>query len=517
MKDSIVKFNEMRGIGDCSKVCHAPFQSLYFGQTGGVVACCYNRKNILGRYPDESIMDIWTGSKATEMREGMLSDSSLPMGCDNCADQLIAENFMGLHAKKYDVYSAPSEEAAEARLVDLGDRGKVAFPKLIEFELSNACNLECVMCHGGFSSSIRKNRENLPLLPNPYDAEFVRQLDDFIPHLEEAKFLGGEPFIIGVYYDIWDRMIELKPDIVTSITTNGSILNKRIKRIVERLNVIIVMSIDSMVRETYNKIRINSDFDQVQRSIEYYIGQCRAKGQRLAFATCPITLNWREMPDILKYCNDNDLSIFFNTVFHPRHVSLRYLPSTELAEIVDVYEQVMPVANTDSQRSNVRCFNDLVKQVKQWHREAVAAEEEAAKPDTWPDWHLRTEDKLRGDWQVSEVARQLSEQWQKADPNDYDFSFLKAMRAEVAEDYSFMNYFHYGVFLAYSDRENLDEATRADLRLKAEFLFQNWENYSDRDAYIEAVIATDPAPMMERAVAVPLEKMRYEPLLVVQW
>jgi MoaA/NifB/PqqE/SkfB family radical SAM enzyme len=80
--------------------------------------------------------------------------------------------------------------------------GGVVMPKVMEFELSNECNLECVMCNGSFSSSIRKNREKLPPIISPYNDDFVNELDAFIPHLTDAKFLGGEPFMIEIYLKI---------------------------------------------------------------------------------------------------------------------------------------------------------------------------------------------------------------------------------------------------------------------------------------------------------------------------
>src|SRR5690606_6216470 len=76
------------------------------------------------------------------------------------------------------------------------------YPAVMEFELSNKCNLECVMCKGELSSTIRKQRDKLPPLNTPYDSTFVEQLKEFIPHLKEAKFLGGEPFLIDIYYEI---------------------------------------------------------------------------------------------------------------------------------------------------------------------------------------------------------------------------------------------------------------------------------------------------------------------------
>ena len=57
---------------------------------------------------------------------------------------------------------------------------------------------------------------------NPYDAAFVKQLEEFIPHLEEVKFYGGEPFLIEIYYEIWEKIMELNPKVRISVQTTIS-------------------------------------------------------------------------------------------------------------------------------------------------------------------------------------------------------------------------------------------------------------------------------------------------------
>ncbi len=48
-----------------------------------------------------------------------------------------------------------------------------------EFEFENTCNLECIMCSGELSSSIRKNIEHLEPFENKYNANFLEQLKSY--------------------------------------------------------------------------------------------------------------------------------------------------------------------------------------------------------------------------------------------------------------------------------------------------------------------------------------------------
>ena len=172
----------------------------------------------------------------------------LPKGCEICYAQFESRNFSGLRARLYDHLAEELYPERDGRFLPM--------PKVMEFEISNVCNLECAMCSGYWSSAIRANREKLPPLKSPYDEDFVKQLEAFIPHLQEAKFLGGEPFLIKTYYQIWDLIIRLNPGIAVSITTNGTILNPRIKEMLEHLRVWIVMSMIRWTRKIMNSIRV---------------------------------------------------------------------------------------------------------------------------------------------------------------------------------------------------------------------------------------------------------------------
>ena len=236
-------------------------------------------------------------------------------------------------------------------------------PKVMEFEISNVCNLECSMCNGYWSSAIRANREKLPPLKSPYDEDFVKQLEAFIPHLQEAKFLGGEPFLIKTYYQIWDLIIRLNPGITVSITTNGTILNPRIKEILEQLRVRIVMSIDSLDEENYERIRVNAKFEQVMENFHYFRDYAKRKNIGMSIAVCPMQSNWREMPRLLDFCNEQDAYLYFNTVLRPKEASLMLMGSEVLQTVIDHLRSAQLKQDTDVHIHNNGAYLDLIKQL----------------------------------------------------------------------------------------------------------------------------------------------------------
>ena len=70
-----------------------------------------------------------------ELRD-QLERNELPAGCDFCAGQICAGLSWPL-AERFDRLAGPTPRA---------DNRGVGHPSRMEFELSNKCNLECIMC-----------------------------------------------------------------------------------------------------------------------------------------------------------------------------------------------------------------------------------------------------------------------------------------------------------------------------------------------------------------------------------
>ncbi|MFC2169804.1 twitch domain-containing radical SAM protein [Acidobacteriota bacterium] len=348
------EYNKTRKTENTEVFCHAPFSSMYFLQNGNVAVCCYNRTNILGKYPLNTLEKIWFGTEADKIRD-CLGRNDLPLGCEICRSQFQSRNFSGLRAQFFD--NMPKETCS-------AEKGKfISLPKVLEFEISNVCNLECSMCIGYFSSSIRKNREHLPSIKNPYDDMFVKQLETFIPHLKEARFVGGEPFLIDLYYQIWDLIIRLNPDIQVSITTNGTILNKRVKNTLEGLRAHIILSIDSFEKENYERIRINAQFDQVMENFLFFKDYVKRKSTLMTIAVCPIRQNWKELPQLLKFCNEHGVQVFFNTVIYPKDAALNSMNKEDLSKITEYLGSIELKENSEIHKYNNSKYRDLIQQI----------------------------------------------------------------------------------------------------------------------------------------------------------
>ena len=351
------EYSSHRVFGDQPYACYAPLKNMYFGQDGKVVACCYNRDHVLGNYPAQSIKEIWQGEKANQLRE-QLKAYNFSLGCSGCLEQLVAGNFDGSKAKGYD-----SQRLNANR-----------FPSVMEFELDDTCNLECIMCNGEYSSLIRTKREKRAPRAKLYDDDFINQLDEFIPFLEEVKFYGGEPFLIQTYFKIWERIIALNPQVRISVQTNGTTLNSRVKEVLQKSNFHINLSIDSLQKETYEKIRVNGHFEEVMKNIHFFSNYCKERNTFFGISVCIMKQNWQEAPDFIRFCNELDIPVYFHTVSYPEYTSLSELTKKRLT---DIYNSLSVSLNdlpedTANRKKNKMHYRDFLMQLFEWSKKLNA-------------------------------------------------------------------------------------------------------------------------------------------------
>ncbi len=355
--DIIRKYNKTRNSKSKKYLCYAPFKSLTFFIGGDIMVCWHNKQYLLGHYPEDSIKEIWFGKKAEIFREHIINND-LSLGCAECLRHIETNNYNLASTWRYDYLSGWSSK----------------YPVTMDFQISNICNLECIMCNGEFSISVRQHREMENPYINPYDSNFINQLDPFIPHLKEANFSGGEAFLINQYFEIWEKIYNINPSVKISVTSNSTVLNDRIKKILEKLRFNFTISIDSVNKETYEKIRKNASFEETFYNFDYYLEYTKRKKTFFSVRICPLRQNWKEIPEIINFLNKKDVESYFNTVIFPPYSSLWNLKSDEINEIVNYLSGFRFENNTKNQKQNNQNYENLIKQLKDWYKEAILRE-----------------------------------------------------------------------------------------------------------------------------------------------
>jgi MoaA/NifB/PqqE/SkfB family radical SAM enzyme len=302
--------------------CYAPFVAMSFDPHGTVSVCAFTRASPLGRVGERPLSAMWAGEQAQALRAAVRSDD-LAHACSRCEEEIVGGNLHGVLAAGFDRFAA--QEAAP-------------WPVRMEFALTNTCNLQCVMCSGEFSSAIRSQREGLPPLPARYGADFLDELTPFLPHLEQARFLGGEPLLGEINFRIWERMIEVGSDPDCNITTNGTVWGPRVERVLDRLRFSVGVSIDGVRRETVETIRHGASYDRIMENLGRFIEYRDRRGTSLSLTFCLMVENWQEFGDYLRFAEDRGCQVYVNTVLQPPRHSLYRLPVGELRQVVAALE-----------------------------------------------------------------------------------------------------------------------------------------------------------------------------------
>lgn len=336
------QYNKFRPNGAKPVFCYLPFTSLTFSFRGQVFVCGYNRDVQLGNYPQNSIDEIWNGTEAKKLRAHMFNND-LDYGCRHCKYFFDKGKFTNLRPLVFDKYYANTD---------------AIYPQVFEFEISNECNLECQMCAGEVSSSIRKNRDKLPPIPTPYDDAFVTQLEKYIPHLKEAKFYGGEPFLIPVYYKIWEKVKELNPKLDMFVITNGSHWNNKIERLLEELNFDMAVSIDAVDKEKLERIRKNTIHEKLMENIKRFSEICTRKGKHLSLSFTVQKDNWEQFPLVLNLCNEMNAYIYVSYLERPIRFALTDCTKEELQKVRAYMDGFSFPKLTQKERHNAKCFED---------------------------------------------------------------------------------------------------------------------------------------------------------------
>lgn len=295
--------------------CRAPFTSLHIDQFGDARPCCQSSR-VLGNVAEHTLSEIWTGEPVAELREAM-ERFDLGLGCEHC-EWAGRRGREVTYATRFDRDRLPPEGAGPTRL---------------ELAPSNACNLQCAMCNGDWSSSIRLHREGRPALPRVFGDRQLAEVAELAPGLDEIHLFGGEPLLMPEAL----RLLEIAAETDTRcvITTNGSVLTPRVEALLDRPGVDLVVSVDGTSAAVYEPIRQGASWDVLQEHLDRFIEIADRHGNTVDLAHCLMTANWHEFPDHLRWAADRLLAVYVNDVLSPVELSLHHLTPPELVVVIE--------------------------------------------------------------------------------------------------------------------------------------------------------------------------------------
>lgn len=178
------------------------------------------------------------------------------------------------------------------REAEQGEPYPKSFPRRIVLELTNDCNLQCVMC-GRFDANFKKTY---------FKAEWLYRLEPILRHVEEVTLMGwGEPTIHPDFVKMLEFIHALGPRIY--FCTNGMTLTTLRADIFRNQVDIIAVSMDGSTAEKNRDMRRGADFALITGAIADLVKERNA--QKLAypyinFVTTLTTDTISDFPDIVR-------------------------------------------------------------------------------------------------------------------------------------------------------------------------------------------------------------------------
>lgn len=222
----------------------------------------------------------------------------------------------------------------------------------VELRLGNFCNLKCVMCNPGSSSSIQVERQMnvdqfksidiYPYKPNieefwnteegvPFKIEqWLEFSDRLFKDLRRINITGGEPFIIPEVLKILDRLLPLKETLHLSFDTNLTQVSERLLQRLEPFKQLkIVVSLEG-IGAMNDYLRYPSKWNEIKSNIDLIT-------QRLPDAEISVNHTLQHasaysLPALAEFCNGLGLGLHMTMVQGMDYMTLESVPPVDLVQ-----------------------------------------------------------------------------------------------------------------------------------------------------------------------------------------
>lgn len=175
-----------------------------------------------------------------------------------------------------------------------------SYPRKIEFNLTNKCNLSCIMC-------MEESRNCDFFAPD----KLIDELIDIMPYLQTLNLRGGEVFLHKRLFEILEK--SKTNELFVEIITNGLLLNDSIINKIMKLNEFLTLtfSIDSLDKNKYEFIRKGGSFDKLMENICLFNKIRKDNGfkGKIGINMVVMSINYREIEDIIDFAGKNNFSI----------------------------------------------------------------------------------------------------------------------------------------------------------------------------------------------------------------
>ena len=183
---------------------------MYGSLQGTFFNCCHVEFNasdpiVLGDH-SQTLSEVWNGDPIKKVRKRFLA-GDIPKECDEVCYRIERK---GGTSNRVQVNKRFAGKAFLQNKTN-SDGSLDYYPSYIDIRFGNLCNFKCRMCGPSASSSWYKDAIN-PRSGGVIDYytnndKMWEDLENFLPHIEDVYFAGGEPFVQDGHYKLIDKLI----------------------------------------------------------------------------------------------------------------------------------------------------------------------------------------------------------------------------------------------------------------------------------------------------------------------
>lgn len=213
-----------------------------------------------------------------------------------------------------------------------------SYPRRLVFELTNACNLNCVMC----------GRNAADFKPTVFDMDVFKSFEPLMDTVEEVTLMGwGEPTI----HPHFNEMLQIinQHSARKYFCTNGMNLKKIKDAIFDYKVDVFAVSLDGATDETNARIRRGSKIDVITEDLKDIVRIKKERGLKypwINFVFCAMKSNIHELPDLVRLAAEigiEEVKVVYLTVFEESLLDETLWGHEELVR--EVFEEAIKVGN----------------------------------------------------------------------------------------------------------------------------------------------------------------------------
>jgi len=204
------------------------------------------------------------------------------------------------------------ESNSNLNLLEIDEKKTIlrSYPRRLVLELTNACNLNCIMC----------GRNVADFKPTVFDMDIFRSLEPLMDTVEEVTLMGwGEPTIHPHFVEMLEIINKHKAR--KYFCTNGMNLKKVKQAFFDYKVDVFAVSVDGATSETNDRIRQGSKLSIIIEDLKSIVEEKNGKGLSypyINFVFCAMKSNLHELPELVKLAAEiglDEVKVVYLTVF----------------------------------------------------------------------------------------------------------------------------------------------------------------------------------------------------------